>query len=293
MDKDEIKIVKQPKITKTVLNRIRSWVNQERITGEYKPFLKALRSTTVGTSHSGYNENGYFNHEMLSHNEKHLGRLLRFMPNVVGIKFQFPLLPITKTMQIAKDLNIVHPAYLDITKEGKKLHASVMTTDALIEWFDGDGEIHLMALSLKYLDTPSESVFEDDDVSKRTKEKLRLEKVYWEQLNVEWRPVTRHGPMFNGCFIKNLQEAEHRINLEYDDALKQAVLSVGTELIKSKPRIRFQSFKKEVSLKTGIKESSVHCIFWQLVWEQKLLVDLTRPVGFNEPIMEGKQWVWC
>ncbi|WP_417437199.1 TnsA endonuclease N-terminal domain-containing protein [Idiomarina abyssalis] len=292
MIKKETVKVKQPRITMTQLNKIKSWCDQEEKTGKYKPFLKAMGSSTVGTSHTGYNESGDFNHEMLSQNEKHLGRLLRFMPNVVNIKFQFPLLPITETMDIAKQLNIVHPGYQKITSEGKRKHASVMTTDVFIEYANEDGELCLMALSLKYIDIPSELVDESDQVKQRTKDKLQLEKAYWDRLGINWRLVTRYGPLFNEFFIRNLYEAESRIYLEYDTVTKGKVLAACLELLKSQPRIRFQSFKREISNQTKVKESSVHCIFWQLIWEQKLLVDLTKPIGFNEPVREGKKWVW-
>lgn len=292
MIKKETVKVKQPRITSTQLNRIKSWCAQEEKTGKYKPFLTAMGSSTAGTSHTGYNDSGDFNHEMLSQNEKHLGRLLRFMPNVVNIKFQFPLLPITETMKIARQLNIVHPGYQKITKEGQRKHASVMTTDVFIEYADEDGELCLMALSLKYIDIPSELVDESDQVKQRTKEKLKLEKVYWDRLGINWRLVTRYGPLFSEFFIRNLYEAESRIYLEYDIVTKEKVLAACLELLKSQPRIRFQSFKREIANQTKVKESSVHCIFWQLIWEQKLLIDLTKPIGFNEPVREGKKWVW-
>ena len=285
--------VKQPRITTTVLNRIKAWCEQEEVTGRYSPFLKAMGSSTVGTSHTGYNESGDFNHEMLSQNEKHLCRILRFMPNVCSIKFQYPLLPITETMRIAKSANIVHPAYQKITKaNGKRLHAAVMTTDVLIEYANDDGEICLMALSLKYINISPEQVNESDDVKHRTKEKLGLEHTYWTNMDVDWRLVTRYGPLFNSFFIKNLREAESRNGLTYHESTKIAVLEKGQELLATRPRIRFCTFKKEIEAATKIKESSVHCIFWQLVWEQKLLVDLTKPIGFNYPLWEGKRWDW-
>lgn len=292
MSRNESAKVKQPRITPTVLRAIARWCKQEEETGEYKPFLNALRSGTVGTGHIGYNSSGTHPHQMLSRNEKHLVRVLRFLPNVLSIRLQFPLLPITETMRLAKHSNIRHPAFNKIVNGVSRLHASVMTTDVLIEYLDETGDEKLMALSLKYVEEPSPPIELEQDEIERTQEKLYLEKLYWETLGCEWRLVTRYGPLFNEFFIKNLQEAEDRINLKYDEAIKQRVLVSSLKVLGEYPNIRFQNYRSKVSALSGVRESSVLCIFWQLIWEQKLLVDLTKSIGFNEPLFGGQQWVW-
>lgn len=91
---------------------------------------------------------------------------------IVDIREQFPLLPILDTIQISKELNIKHPPRYKKMDDDKY----VMTSDFNLLVKDDDGFKEIV----RAIKT------EDDYQDERTKEKLLLEKEYWQRRNVDW-----------------------------------------------------------------------------------------------------------
>ncbi len=109
-------------------------------------------------------------HHLLSKNETSFFYILDASDKVLDIREQYPLLPVTETVEIAERLGIRHP------RDPVSRFPYVMTTDFVITTRRGD-----MARSVKL-----SSEFERP----RVLEKLEIERCYWEKRGVEWRLVT-------------------------------------------------------------------------------------------------------
>lgn len=100
--------------------------------------------------------------------------IAEFSDNVIDIREQYPLLPQSDTLEIAKHLGIKHP--IDpITK-----HPIVLTTDFLLTVRHGATD-HLQAWSVKYL---------GDLVKPRTLDKEELQRRRWHHAGISWRLFT-------------------------------------------------------------------------------------------------------
>ena len=102
--------------------------------------------------------------------------ILEWSLSVKDVKEQYPLLPITATIEIAERLGIKHPAYCK-TKEPK-----VMTTSFLID-VEESGRIVTKARAVK------RSINQLN--SKRAIEKLEIERTFWTGKGIDWGIVTK------------------------------------------------------------------------------------------------------
>jgi hypothetical protein len=115
-------------------------------------------------------------HHVLSLLELRCLYALDWRTEVVDIREQYPLLPQEETIAIAADCGIKHPT------DPRTKHAVVMTTD-FVATVLVNGVAVDQALCVKY---------EGDLDSARTREKLDIERHYWEARNVDWKIVTEH-----------------------------------------------------------------------------------------------------
>ena len=109
-------------------------------------------------------------HHFLSKNETAFFYILDASDKVTDIREQYPLLPVTETVEIAESLGIRHP------RDTVSRFPYVMTTDFVI--------------TTKNV-TVARSVKLSSELEKpRVLEKLEIERVYWKRRDVEWRLVT-------------------------------------------------------------------------------------------------------
>lgn len=109
-------------------------------------------------------------HHLLSKNETAFFYILDASEKVIDIREQYPLLPVTETVEISHQLGYRHP------RDPVSKYPYVMTTDFIITTPKGN-----VARSIKLsaeLEKP------------RVLEKLEIERLYWEKRGIEWRIVT-------------------------------------------------------------------------------------------------------
>ena len=100
------KVGNQPPVTWLTLNRIAKWEEEVLSTQQYVPYIKVKRSPTVGKGSKVFNPESDQTHEVLSILETQLLRYLAFVPNIISVKTQFPLLPISNTLEIAAAMGV-------------------------------------------------------------------------------------------------------------------------------------------------------------------------------------------
>ena len=141
---------------------------------EYKPWLRVQDVKSIGKRSLIYGRKSQRDHHMMSSIESQHFYLAEFSNSVVDIREQFPLLPLNFTKKIAKTLGVKHPEHPK-TKE-----PIIMTTDQLLTIDSPQGTTY-HAISVKH---------EDDSDNRRVLEKIDIERVCWELLDVNFSYFT-------------------------------------------------------------------------------------------------------
>ncbi|PKG74695.1 heteromeric transposase endonuclease subunit TnsA [Shewanella sp. GutCb] len=141
---------------------------------DYKPWLRTVDVKSKGTRSLIYGRKSQRDHHMMSSIESEHFYLAEFSNHVIDIREQFPLLPLNYTQKVAKILGVEHPKH-PITKE-----PIIMTTDQLLTIDSPQGIIY-HAISVKP---------EDDSDNLRVLEKIDIERVCWELLEVKFSYFT-------------------------------------------------------------------------------------------------------
>ena len=148
-----------------------SRLKQGRGSGEgasYKPWILTSEVSSYGTAANPVDYITGRTVELLSRNENYYWRIMRFKDGVIDIREQFPLLPLSLTMQIADELGFKHPRY--------KGQPVVMTTDFLIATKEG-----YLARNVK---------LKKDLMIHRVQEKIMIEMSYWKMKNIPFLIIT-------------------------------------------------------------------------------------------------------
>lgn len=119
--------------------------------------------------------------------------MLLWTPDVLNISEQYPL-DYDMTFRIAQELNVKHP------RDPKTKEDIVMTTDFLYEIRNGH-KIKLHAVSVKHSDFVTK---------KRTEQKLRIERKYWESYNISFQIISEKD--INYELLKTIREINIRCN---------------------------------------------------------------------------------
>ncbi|BCG16213.1 TnsA endonuclease N-terminal domain-containing protein [Vibrio parahaemolyticus] len=135
---------------------------------DYKPWLRVQDVKSRGIRSQIYGRKTQRVHHLLSSIESQLFYLSEFSDSVIDIREQFPLLPLNYTQKIAKVIGVEHPAH---PISGEPI---VITTDVLLTISTENG-IRYQAISVKP---------EDEVHHQRVLEKIDIERVCWELLNV-------------------------------------------------------------------------------------------------------------
>lgn len=162
------------------------------------------------------------------------------------------------TRELAKELGIKHPITRD--KNGENTTSWVMSTDLLLILVGLSGEYEMLALSFK----------PKGRLTKRAKEKLRLEREYWLRRGVEWLLITPD------LYDERARLTLHRIApWALDDEAHPQSRAAAVAAVKECPWASFTSVLHAVTSVVGCKELAQRAI-WQAVWKGELPIDLTR-----------------
>lgn len=156
---------------------------------KYKPWIFARECFKGDGTRHQISDLYYHNRtiHLMSDLEKDVYYTLRSNENVVELFEQFPLMPLSKTEELCEKIGIMHPKH-PITKKN-----IVMTTDFLLIIKDKNGEKRWLACAVKM-----SSDLEDG----RTREKLRIEKEYWESMGIMWYVITEK--QINKTYVNNI-----------------------------------------------------------------------------------------
>lgn len=153
---------------------------------DYQPFIQAhdnkIASEGWITRHKGW-KTGRTHHTLSEHERKYL-YYCEWLDGVADIREQWPLLPIEKTIEIAKKLGIEH-ANLDGTP-------GIMTTDFRLTLSSPKCELEVIR-----------TVKPTNKLDKRTLELFEIERVYFAEEGIDWCIVTEEK--IPDILVKNVE----------------------------------------------------------------------------------------
>lgn len=255
--------------------KIKQLVRQGRGQGEgkdYLPWLQVGEFSSQGRSHRLYGIKTDRIHHFFSDLEQEYYYLLSWQDDVIDIREQYPLFPVSDTERIAEELGVKHPQNIGLGS------SAVMSTDFLITTQRGTQTV-LKARAVKY----------QKELDKlRTREKLAIERAYWEERGVEWRVVTEES--FNRTTSKNIKRLEGC----YFDPFKSICLSdeklryvydLVLTLIEQ-PQESIRNICLLLDRKHNLIDGSFLSLFHHLTARKEILVQIEKPFRANTKVID-------
>ncbi len=240
---------------------------------DYKPWITIHDIASKGVSSRTPGRTTGRIHHTLSRLETAFLYILDASPEVLDIREQYPLLPVTETVRIAEQAGIRHP------RDNVSHYPYVMTTDFVITTETG-----LVARSIKQsseLDKP------------RVREKMEIERRYWEKRGVEWLIVTEREIDFQQA--RNIEWVYR--SWYYDDMLPDGSdcsriedffldYYARTDMpVAEIARLTEEQF----SLRSGLGLTT----FQHMILENRIKLDLSRPIDLvSVRTGEGGVYSW-
>jgi len=236
---------------------------------DYKPWIMIHEFPSQGRAHREISPlNGRVCH-LMSDLEDDAFVAVYALPGLRDTREQYPLEP-EETLGIAERLGIAHPT------DPVSHELNVVTTDNLLTFHDGLREFDI-AVAIK----PSAHLS-----SRRTLEKLEIERVYWSARNIEWRLLTeRELPR---SLVKNMRWLLPHLNLtESSDFPGEVVSRIRTvmEPAVTEGRRPLAEIVAECDDRLGLAAGSALSVTRHLigicVWPVDLTVEIDpqRPLG--------------
>lgn len=141
---------------------------------DYRPWLEARDVPSRGRSTKFTGLKVPREHHLFSDIERRFLIFAEFEPTVVDIREQFPLFPVDVVYRVAREAGIKHPT------SRKNGTPDIRTTDFVLTINDGLETCYL-AVAVK----PRAELSQP-----RTMEKLEIERIWWEALDINWRLIT-------------------------------------------------------------------------------------------------------
>lgn len=202
-------------------------------------------------------------HHYLSNLEYRHHLLCEYLGNVIDIREQYPIHPITETLALAHELGIAHPEFGG--------HARSVTTDALLTIDDGHTRWQL-ARSLKYT---------RDLADARTRENLEIERQAWLARGTPWELLTEHDlPEVLGQNLRWLRAWDKDGRGAPSADLQQYYLAMLAEQSFSRP---LGTVIDHVAQQLRIARLMAIHVFRYLAWHRLLEVDLYMPLHLTKP----------
>lgn len=142
----------------------------------YKPWLTIQDVPSQGLVHRVKGWTTGRVHHLFSNLERDTFYILDWSKQVRDIREQYPLLPLEETQAIADEMGVKHP------KDPRTQQAIVMTSDFVVDIEDNSHAVRHVR-----------TVKPADQLDKaRVREKLEIERRYWQNREVDWGIITEH-----------------------------------------------------------------------------------------------------
>lgn len=196
--------------------------------------------------------------------------ILEWALEVIDIREQFPLFPQKETLAIAASCGVSHPF------DYKTRHPVVMTTDFNISIIRG-GKIVDFVRTVKY---------SKDLRSKRTLEKLEIERRYFSARNMDWGIVTENDiPKVlarNVEWLHQYRHSSHFMTLS-EEEIRQVAIVLTERVVNQDKALR--NIALECDDRLGLEPGTSLSIARHLLANRRWLVDMLKPLNPRERLI--------
>lgn len=203
-------------------------------------------------------------HDYLSNLELYYHYILDWSKIVIDFREQFPLLPLERTLEIAKQIDVRHPS------DRQTGEPTVMTTDFLVNLPQSIGSIR-QARTIKLAKELDK---------KRTVEKFEIERRYWLAQGVNWAIVTEHEInkvlVDNVKWIHKFQAVSSLTPLTKDDIREIAIVLTKILLSKSDS---LSNIALMCDVQLGLEAGQSLSVARHLIGSRQWHVDMTKPIN--------------
>lgn len=238
---------------------------------EYQPSLTVRQVSSVGLSHRIQSWKPGRVHHFLSKLEVSFFYVLEWSAKVVDIREQFPLLPVEETQTIAEALGFRHPTHPHLKTP------VVLTTDFVVT-LDEAGKSVDQARTVKY---------SKDLQSRRTLEKLEIERQYWQTRGIDWGIVTEKD--LPKTLVKNLEWVRPCYDLSHLPRLNsrtQARIQEVMSALNQKETLPLSVIALQCDDQLGLEPGISLAVARHCLATRKWLVDFEQPLHPSHPL----QW---
>lgn len=234
----------------------------------YKPWLSVrdVPSQGVVTRDKGWKTGRL--HHLLSNLEGNYFCIAEWSSSVIDIREQYPLLPIDETLSIAQSCEIQHPLH-PVSKQ-----PIVLTTDFLLT-VSIEGKQVDQARAVK----PSSALS-----SRRTLEKLELERRFWVAKGVDWGIVTERD--IPQVLVKNVHliHKYRQLPAYTSREILCRVVPLLTKLIGEKP-LPLRDLTVECDERLGLEGGTSLSVAYYLIATRQWHIDMNVPIKPSLPLV--------
>lgn len=253
---------------------IESWKLENKRSPHWVSFAKTqdIKSSGSKSRTPDFAEPGQ-DRDLFSTNERHFFYRLRFTGDFLWIKEQCPLLPLERSIAIAKQLDVRHPTYPYTANV-----QAVMTSDFYCRTILGEEIVYSIKDSDAY-----EKLTERQKGNVEIKQKL--ERIFWESQGVKWRLIMSKD--IKKIFSQNLEQlfSFYSLDLKLTILLPRWLSSFET-LIKHNNDISLSDLISELAEQMNLRYQDSVAIFQHCIWHKKIIADLNQLLRFEKSVAE-------
>jgi len=187
--------------------------------------------------------------------------ILDWSDNVLDIREQYPMLDIRQIIEIAESAQIKYPY------DHKSGFPYIMTSDFFIETLDGPVIVTVKTTS--------------DLENPRTREKLEIERRYWQSRNIKWSVVTENE--INTTKAKNIEWLTQAKDLEWFGIPKHmqesCILYFGTHY---GCNVNLGELLTEVEMEFNLTAGAGLNIYKHMAYRKLIEFDIGKAIDFTE-----------
>jgi hypothetical protein len=201
-----------------------------------------------------YGEKAQRVHHLFSNNELCYFYALDWSDKVIDIKEQFPLLDLEMSLRIAGKLGVAHPY------DNASGFPYVLTSDFMIVTMSG---IKVRTIKMA-----------DELKKRRVAEKLEIERIYWQEQNVDWGIVTERELNKHKAYnIEWLAQAKNLTDFSLDGGLSEMLTARFLECCANLD-MTYADIADKIEEEFDLSKGIGLCVLKHLAYRKKIAVDI-------------------
>lgn len=247
----------------------------------YVPWVDVRRFSSRGSSNRIWSSKSGRLIHLLSNRELRCYFLLEWNDQIVDIREQFPLLPLSETRQIAASRGYRHPQER-IRENGQVVTEDREMTSDFRVTFHAGAEIPEMVISVK----PTNAL-RDPQTYLRTLEKLEIERQYWTRQGIPWRIATDEQlpePLVTNLALLLPYRSLDGRGIPENDV--PGMLSFLYSTLRGSPDVPLGRICTATDQRLGLRRGDSISLIWYAIATKRWRVDMNVKLAPTRPLLQ-------